>query len=70
MDQKIIVEVKTGESAELERYQRPVLEWLSQNPDNTVIKCNCTIHDGSFKLEFSEFVPKADQIWQPVEFLE
>lgn len=70
IDQKIIVEVKTGEYAELERRQSTVMEWLSRNPDHRILRSDVDLRENSFSLQFAEFTPESDPSWKPVDFLE
>lgn len=70
IDEKIIVEVKTGQYAELERRQRSVMEWLARNPENRILRADVDLRPDSFLLEFAEFMPKSDALWGPVDFLE
>jgi hypothetical protein len=70
IEQKIIVEVKTGEYAELERRQRTVMEWLSRNPNHRILRSGVDLREESFSLQFAEFIPESDALWKPVDFLE
>lgn len=66
---KILVEVKTGEYAELERNQRTVMERLSQQSLHVVLRCEVAIREDGFTLSFAEFAPYTDDVWLPVDFL-
>lgn len=70
IEQKIIVEVKTGEYAKLERNQRTVMERLARNQDHRILRCNVELEKSSFSLRFSEFTPTSEELWKSVDFLE
>lgn len=62
----VLMEVKTGEYAELERRQEPVMKRLARNPANIVVKCNVTFDAESMTLAFSELTPTAKDVdWRP-----
>lgn len=70
IDQKIIVEVKTGEYAELERRQRTVMEWLSREPNHRILRSDVKLREHSFSVQFAELLPESEELWKPVDFLE
>lgn len=62
----VLMEVKTGEYAEFERRQEPVMKRLARNPDNIVVKCDVTFDTESMTLTVSELTPTDRGVeWQP-----
>lgn len=66
---KVIVEVKTGPSSDLDRDQREVMEFLTRNPKYVVLRCDVILEAQGFEMSFAEFKPGTQEIWHPVNAL-
>lgn len=61
-DYKILVEVKTGKYAELERSQRMVMKWLARSSNKSVLRSNVRLGNDGFKIKTSQIKPDSNQL--------